>query len=95
MNHRRPSYCPETSASKGSGLLGVDTRVFREAGRSRPQGAYSLAALSVGLMASGDKAQTVIIFPSGSIGVTGHITLTNPLVGGLIHLRLSQCGWAC
>jgi hypothetical protein len=89
------SYCLETPVSKASGLSGAVTKVFREAGRSRSLGVLSLAALSLGLMAPAAKAQMVIIFPSGFTSATGHITLENPLVGGMIHLILSQCGWTC
>jgi hypothetical protein len=85
------SYCLETPASEASGLSGAVTEVFREAGRSRSLGVLSLAALSLGLMTPAAKAQMVIIFPSA----TGHITLENPLVGGMIHLILSQRGWTC
>ena len=85
------SYCLETPASEASGLSGAVTKVCREAGRSRSLAVLSLAALSLGLMASAAKAQMVIIFPSA----TGHITQENPLVGGMIHLILSQCGWTC
>ena len=35
------------------------------------------------------------ILPSGFTSATGHMTLENPLVGGMIHLILSQCGWTC
>jgi hypothetical protein len=87
------SYCLETPASEAFGLLGAVTQVFRVAGRSRPLGVLSLAVLSLGQMAPAAKAQTVVIFRSGSIGATRHITLENPLVGGLIHSILSQCGW--
>jgi hypothetical protein len=85
------SYCLETRASEASGLPAGVTKVFREAGRSRSLGVLSLAALSLGLMASAAKAQMVIIFPSAA----RHITQENPLVGGMIHLILSQCGWTC
>jgi hypothetical protein len=46
-------------------------------------------------MAPAAKAQMVIIFPGGFTSATGHITLENPLVGGMIHLIPSQCGWTC
>jgi hypothetical protein len=89
------SYCLETPASEASGLSGAVTKVFREAGRRRSLGVLSLAALSSGLMAPAAKAQMVITFPGGFTSATGHITLENPLVGGMIHLIPSQCGWTC
>jgi hypothetical protein len=89
------SYCLETRASEASGLPAGVTKVFREAGRSRSLGVLSLAALSLGLMAPVAKAQMIIIFPSGFTSATRHMTLENPLVGGMIHLILSQCGWTC
>jgi hypothetical protein len=85
------SYDLETPASEASGLSGAVTKVFREAGRNRSLAVLSLAAFSLGLMASAAKAQMVIIFPSA----TEHMTQENPLVGGMIHLVLSQCGWTC
>jgi hypothetical protein len=90
----RLSFWPETSSSETSGLLRAVTRVFREVG-ARPLGALSLAVLSWGLTGSAAKAQTAINFPGGSIGVTGHITLENPLVAGSIHLISGQGGWTC
>jgi hypothetical protein len=85
------SYDLETPASEASGLSGAVTKVFREAGRNRSLAVLSLAAFSLGLMASAAKAQMVIIFPSA----TEHMTQENPLVSGMIHLIISQCGWTC
>ena len=85
------SYGLEAPDFKASGLLSAVTKVFREAGRDRSLAVLSLAALSLGLVASAAKAQMVIIFPSA----TGHITQENPLVDGMIHLILTNCGWTC
>jgi hypothetical protein len=87
------SSCSATPASEASGLSGAVTKVFRDAGKSRPPRVLSLAALSFGLMAPGAKAQMVIISPSGFTNATGHMTLENSLV--MIHLILSQRGWTC
>jgi hypothetical protein len=83
----------ETSASEASGLSGAVTKVSCAAGRTRPPGVLSLAALSLGLMAPAAKAQMVIIYPSGFSSATGHMTLENSLV--MIHVVISQCGWTC
>jgi hypothetical protein len=79
--------------SDAPGLLGEVTKVYGETERSRPLAVLSLAVLSLGLMAPAVRAQTVINVPGGFTGATGHITLEIPLVGGSIHLNLSQCGW--
>ena len=89
------SYCLETPASEASGLLGPVTKFFRGAGRSRSLGVPSFGVLSLGLMAPAAKVQTVITFLSGFTGATGHITPENMVVGGLIPLIPSQCGWTC
>jgi hypothetical protein len=79
MNHRQLSSRPDTPAYEAPGLLGAVTKGSRET--------RSL----LGRRAA--NAQTVINYPSGSAGATGHITLENPLVGGSIHLNLDQGGW--
>jgi hypothetical protein len=76
-----------------SGLLGAVTKVFRETGGRRPRLVLSLPVLALCLMAPAAKAQTVINLRSEFTGATGPITVENPLVGGAIHLVLSQCGW--
>ena len=83
-------YSLETPATEASGGLGAVTKGFRETRISRPRVLLFPAVLSLGLMAPPAKAQTV---RSGFTGATGHITLANPLVGGVIHPILSQCGW--
>ena len=85
----------ETPATEASGGLGAVTKVFRETRISRPRVLLSLAVLSLDLLASAAKAQTVINFRSGFTGATGHITLANPPIGGVIHPLLSQCRWTC
>jgi hypothetical protein len=93
LNHRQPSRCLETPSSEAPRLCGAITRMFRETGGSRPLVVLSLAVLALGVMAPAAKAQTVIKYPRGVIGATGHITLENVLTSGSIHLNLSQCGW--
>ena len=93
LKFRQLSSCLETPVSEASGLLSAVTKVFRETGRSRPPGGPLSCRACVGLDGSAAKAQTVINVPSRFAGANGYITLENPLVGGAIHLVLSQCGW--
>jgi hypothetical protein len=76
-------------------LLRAVIKVFREVQGSRPLGALSLSALSMGLTASAVQTQAVISFPGGSIGITGHITLENAPIDRSIHLISGQGGWTC
>jgi hypothetical protein len=78
MNHRQLSSRPDTPAYEAPGLLGAVT-----------QGFWETRSL-LGRRAA--NAQTVINYPSGSTGATGHITLDNPLVGGAIHSNQDQGG---
>lgn len=87
------SYCLETPACEASGLPGAVIKVFCEAGRSRSLGVLSLASFSLAPMAPAARAQMVIILPTGSTRATGPRAPENPLVGGMIHLIPSQCGW--
>jgi hypothetical protein len=41
------------------------------------------------------RSRSLGVLPGGFTSATGHMTLENPLVGGMIHLILSQCGWTC
>jgi hypothetical protein len=76
--------------SEASGFLGVVTKGVRETGgKQTPGGPFSCRAF-VGLMV---RAQTVVNVPEGFTGAAGHTALEIPLVGGSIHLKLSQCGW--
>jgi hypothetical protein len=93
-NYRQLSSCLGTPASEASGLFGAVTKAFRETGGRRHLLVLSLAVLALCLMAPAAKAQTVINLRSEFTGATGPITLENLLVGGAIHLVLSQCGWA-
>jgi hypothetical protein len=86
---------PETWSSETSGFLRAVIKVYREVDGSKPLGALPLAVLSLGSTASAIRAQTVINFPGGSVCVSGHKTLENPLVDGSIHLISGQGGWTC
>ena len=75
--------------------VGCSYKSFSRDSEKQTPSALSLAVLSLGLMAACCQGADGHQFPSGSTGATGHITLENPLVGGLIHLILSQCRWTC
>jgi hypothetical protein len=92
-NHRQLSLRSEAPAAGSSGWLGAVTKAFRETGGSRPLVALSLAVLLLGLMDPAGKAQIGMDLPSEFTGATGHLTVENSLVGGSIHLVLSQCRW--
>ena len=81
VTHPQLSYCLESPASEVRRIVG-----HLETGRE------VVACL---LPACLPRRGRVINFPSGFTGATGYITLENSLVGGAIHLVLSQCGWTC
>jgi hypothetical protein len=82
------------SLSEVSRLLGTVADRFRGRGRSKPAFDLSLAVLALGAITPTAGPQGVVNYPSGFTEVTGHTTPDDPLVGGPIHLLLSQRGWS-
>jgi hypothetical protein len=80
------------SLSEMSGLLGGVAGSFNESGRRRRLLILSLGVLSLGMMASAAKAQTVVKCAKGITCGTGDRTPDDPLVGRSIDLALSECG---
>jgi hypothetical protein len=93
VNHQL-SYCLETPASEASRLSGAGAKISRQGGEKQfPRESFSCR---VCFKRDGSRCQGAGVHGvfQGNNYATGHTKLENLLMGGSIHLFLSQRGWS-